>query len=274
MAYSILHHLVKTSGRDTQVAHIGDIQHRVQQRLHVIACFRGGKHDGSKRNELQALGNDTAIGFGTFNLCFRVRVFTASFGTLLFLCHVPFVDNDNDAFSLLQDFTGNMGVLSRQALGCVDEQERDVAPFDSSFRAQHAEFLDAGANLAAPADTSRVDQYEFSIFIHKLCIDGVACRAGHFADNRAFGAQDRVKQGGFTHVGAPYDGNARDILVIFVFRLLILGRQGFYDNIEQVTSDDNRFSEAKAVKFDGIQAAGRVIRFVSCQDDGFLCAAQ
>ena len=58
-----------------------------------------------------------------------------------------------------------MGVLSRQALGCVDEQERDVAPFDSSFRAQHAEFLDAGANLAAPADTSRVDQYEFSILI-------------------------------------------------------------------------------------------------------------
>src|SRR5205823_11758641 len=111
-------------------------------------------------------------------------------------------------------------------------------------------------------------------------IDSVTRRAGDFADDRAFDAQNRVKQGGFTHVRASYNGNARDILVIF-FRLLILGRQGFYDNIEQVTSagalnggDDNWFSETEAVKFDGIQAAGRVIRFVSCQDDGFLCAAQ
>src|SRR2546425_4549168 len=59
--YGILYNFVQASSGDTQEAHLRDIQHRFQQRLHMIARFSGGEDNRSIGNELQSFCNIFAV---------------------------------------------------------------------------------------------------------------------------------------------------------------------------------------------------------------------
>ena len=65
---SLLYQLVEARGRNTQVTHIGNIQHRFKQRLYMVTCFGRGKDNWGIRNELQPFGDNATIGFCTFDL--------------------------------------------------------------------------------------------------------------------------------------------------------------------------------------------------------------
>ena len=75
----------------------------------------------------------------------------------------------------------------------IDQQQRDITTLDGAGRAQHAEFLNARADLASLADTCRINQYEFFPLKLDLGVNRIARRARDIADNRAFDSQNRIE---------------------------------------------------------------------------------
>src|SRR6266567_808595 len=128
------------------------------------------KDDGSVRDELQALGNKAAVGFGTFNLLIGMRIFAFTLGPALRLGQVPLIDNHHYTFGMLLNLTGNVCILGSQALASINEQQDHVRAFNSARRAQNAEFLNAWPDLATPANTSGINEDKFFVLELDLSI--------------------------------------------------------------------------------------------------------
>src|SRR5439155_6788546 len=71
----------------------------------------------------------------------RQRVFLLRLG--VFFDQVPLVDRHDQPFGRLLYVACDVRVLRQDALGRIDEQDRDIGPLDSAHCAQDAELLDA-----------------------------------------------------------------------------------------------------------------------------------
>lgn len=103
-----------------------------------------------------------------------------------FSTRAPLVDDNDDAFVLLQHVTRHVRVLGGDHLQRIEQEQDHVGPIDRLERTQYAVLLDTGADLAAPTNTRRIDQGHQPPLVGQLRVDHVTCGAGYFADDRPF----------------------------------------------------------------------------------------
>src|SRR5258708_6694497 len=228
-----LYHFIKTRGGYTQIAHVSYFECRLKDRFDMVASFCRCEDDRGVRNELEPFGNDLGIGFCAFNLIVRMWKLASTFGTTLFLCKVPFVDNHNDTFAHLMNCAGDMSVLCSQTFAGINEQQSHIAAFDSAIRAQDTVFFNARSNAATAANASSIDQSQFVLFELEFSVNSVTCGAGDIADNCALCTQDSIKQRGFANVRTSHDSNAWNTFLFFLFHFFGR-RQSFDDAIQQI----------------------------------------
>ena len=124
-----------------------------------------------------------------------------------------------------------MRILGSDAGGRVDHQQCDVGPFDGLERAQDAELLDAGLDLAALADARRVDQRDLQPVHFDLGVGCIARRPGDRADDRPLLPDQLVQQAGLAGVRFTDDGD----LDAFIFLFGGLLWESSHQRVEQVT---------------------------------------
>src|SRR5262249_16188575 len=113
---------------------------------------------------------------------------------------VPFVQDDDGCFASLLNLSGDPFVLCRNTHGKIDDENAKISPTNAAFGAHHAENLSRSENFPPSANSGSVDENELQAVAFISYVDGIACRAGQFAYNRAFAANDGVDKGRFTDV--------------------------------------------------------------------------
>ena len=108
----------------------------------------------------------------------------------------------------------------------VEHQDSHVAALDGAHRAEDRIELKVLADLLFLAQSCGVDKVEVEAKEVVMRKNGVACGAGDGCHDVAFLAGDGVDEGGLAHVGATNDGNARQVVLAFLFSLVEVGDQG------------------------------------------------
>ena len=113
--------------------------------------------------------------------------------------HVPLVDQHDAGLPCRGDHAGDAAVLGAGRIGGVQHQQHHIGPPDRAFGACHAEEVDHGRHLAAPAQTGGVDEGHRDLLgavpQHHRNVDGIACRPRDVADDDPFGPEEAVHQG-------------------------------------------------------------------------------
>ena len=81
---------------------------------------------------------------------------------------------------------GDMLVLFADAAFPVDHKQHDVAAFNRTHRTQHRVFFNVFIDLAALADTRRIDNNILLAVMFKRSIDRITGRALNIRNNNAF----------------------------------------------------------------------------------------
>ena len=102
----------------------------------------------------------------------------------LLLHEIPLVDHYHQTLAVAVDYANDGQILGLNALGCVNDQEADVAVFDGAQGAHVAVELEVFVNLDFFAESGRVKQHELHSKLGKALVHGVAggaCDVGHDA---------------------------------------------------------------------------------------------
>ena len=237
---------VQGAGGDTAGVLGVDILNHLKEPVHPLAC-QGGKeqHRGVEHiaQTVADIGLHIPHGVG-----------------LLILHGVPFVDHDDGGFPCLVDQSGDFGVLLRDAVVGVDEDQADVCPLDGVDGAHVGILLNGVVHLALAAHTGGVDEAVFSGFVFKVGVDGVPGGACHVGDDDPFLSQDPVQEAGFAHVGLADDGNVDDVAFFLGFGFL--GGVGQHP-VQQITGAVavnrgglKQIADAQRIKFEGVGIHG------------------
>ena len=123
---------------------------------------------------------------------------------------IPFVDDDDAGFAVLDDDVGDFFVLLGDARFGVQHQNRDVAARDGVLGALDAEKFNRIVHAPRLPHAGGVNQ---NVFLpHAVGLDlerhvnRVARRAGNRRDDDALGLRERVDDGGFADVRPADDG--------------------------------------------------------------------
>ncbi len=121
------------------------------------------------------------------------------------------------------------------------------------------------------ADASGVDRGEGSFADLKLDIDAVACCAGQFRDDDAFGAGECVSECAFTGVAFSDDGEFHaDVFDFMLFGTDVLGDG--VDEVELATlgggGDGDGFAETELGGFECVCFVIGMVDLVGDEDDG------
>ena len=213
---------VERPGGDALVAGLLDAQGQGDDLVHPLAGDGGDEEHRHVVEETERVPHPAGVlGHGV---------------AVLVLDRVPLVDEDDDAGPLVQDEAGDVGVLRRDPLHAVNDEQGDVGPPDGPQGPQDAVLLHSTRDAAPPPDTGGVNQGDgdFRAVVRRPLqagVNGVAGGAGEGADDGPLLAQQPVQQRRLADVRASDDGETGSGR-----GLLHLRRrgEGVHDGVEQV----------------------------------------
>ena len=175
--------------------------------------------------------------------------------------------------------TGHLGVLLRNALGGVDENQAYICPLNGHGGPEDAVLLNVLRHLGPPPDTGGVNEDKAALVVFKTGVDGVPGGAGHVGDDDPLLAKNPVYQGGLAGVGFADDRHVNG--VIFLLLVLHRGEVG-HTGVQQIAGavavdggDGDGVSQTQVVELVEIRVrrAGGV-HLVHRQHDGLAAAQQ
>ena len=165
---------VQLAGRDAPAALGPDVDRGLEHATHALAGLGADRHDRREVEERHLVADPLDV---------LVE------GLVGLLGHeVPLVDRDDQALALLDRVARDVGVLRRQPLDGIDDEDRDIGARQRAQRPQRRVALGGGAgrDLAAPPDAGGIDEDDLAAAPGQARIDGVAGRPGRLRDDRAF----------------------------------------------------------------------------------------
>jgi hypothetical protein len=177
---------VERAGADTpRVLGVHPVDHR-EQAIEAVAGVRAGHHHRRVGQVRQ----------GLVHPLHRLR------GAGVLGALVPLADHQHHRLALLVGEGGHLGVLLRDALRGVEQQQRDVAAIEALERGDHRELLQAQRDGALTPDARGVDEQVLLAVAHHQRVHRVARGAGHVGHEVAVLAEDAVDQRRLAHVRA------------------------------------------------------------------------
>ena len=175
---------------------------------------------------------------------------------------------------------GHVQILLGDALGGVDQDERDVGAASGLERAHLAPELHLLALRAVAPQAGRVDQAVDAVAALEADVDRVARRARDLGDDRALLVAERVQERRLADVRAAEDGDA-DLVRRALDVRRVQGAQARDDLVEQVARGDavqrregERLTDAQLVVLEREIVAARVVELVRDQQHRHVRAAQ
>ncbi len=176
---------------------------------------------------------------------------------------------------------GHRQIALRDALGCVDQDQRDVRPLGCLQRPQLAVVLDPLPVLALAADAGRVDQPDSAVAPLDHRVDRVAGRPRLIGDDHPRTAQDRVQQRRLADVRTAQDRDAELVTQPLIVAGALDRVQPLDHRVQQVSGaasvhgrHRHRVAQSQPVQLQRIRLVSEVVDLVGDQQHGRARAAQ
>src|SRR5439155_12141272 len=177
----------------------------------------GDVHEGDELDERGPLPN---LALATHR---RVRVFL--------LDQVPLVDRDDERDAPLPRLVGDLQVLHVHAVLGIHDQHAHVRVLNGTGRPQRGVKLHVVIDLAALAQTGRVDEHERSTVPRERRVDRVPGRTGLVRHYQALGTEQAVHEARLPDVRTAHHGHPDLGLLARGGR----GGEAGHDLVEQIT---------------------------------------
>ena len=105
---------------------------------------------------------------------------------------IPFVHNDDNALAGFVDIARDLRILLQNSLGGVDDHENDTRTVNGTQGAHHTVPLHGQTDLPLAAHPCSINKKILRPIPCKVCVDRVAGRPGHIADNDALLAEQTI----------------------------------------------------------------------------------
>ena len=173
----------------------------------------------------------------------------------------------------------HLGVLLRDALGGIDQDEAHIAALDGHGGPKDGVLLDVLLHLGLAADAGGVDEHEPALVVFKIGVDSVPGGAGHVGDDDPLLPQDPVHQRGLAGVWLADDGHF-DGVILFLF--FLLRREVLETGVQQIAGavavdggDGDGVSQSQVVELVKVRVRGPGgVHLVHRQHDGLAAAQQ
>ncbi len=104
----------------------------------------------------------------------------------VFYYEVPFVYKYDDAFHLIDDHPGYVGILGGATFNSVDQQQNNIRSFNRLERTQNRIFFNTGLDPSPAPDPRGIDESNWQALVNELCINRISGCAGYGRDDNAF----------------------------------------------------------------------------------------
>ena len=146
----------------------------------------------------------------------------------------------------------DLSILLGNALGSIDHNYNHICSLYSCHSTDNTVALDLFLYLTLAAKSCGIDKNIIFFIPGDLCVNSITCSSCNIGYDHTFLSKEFVDQRRFSHVRFSYNGDLRDIILIFLFTLI---RELFDHLIQHVSKtlsvscgDRDRFSDSKIVK--------------------------
>ena len=174
-------------------------------------------------------------------------------GLVIFLNGIPFVYSYNDTFSSVMGDSRDLCILLGNSLGSIDHNYDHICTLYSCYCTDNTVALDLFFYFSFTAKSCSINKYIILIVPGNLGINGITCSSRNVGYDHTLLTKKFVDQRRFSNVWLSYDGDLRDIVLIFLLALIWELFDHLIQHISKTLSvgcgNWDRFSDSKIIKF-------------------------
>ena len=133
---------------------------------------------------------------------------------------IPFIYRYNDTLTSVMCDTCNLGILLCNSLRSIDHNNYHICTLHCSYCTDNAVTLDLFFYFAFTAKSCCIDKYIILMIPCNLGINGITCGSCDIGYDHSLLTKKFINEGGFTHIRLTYNGDLRNIILIFFLTLI------------------------------------------------------
>ena len=174
-------------------------------------------------------------------------------GLIILLNGIPFIYSHNDTLASVVSDSCDLGILFCNSLGSIDHNNDHVCTLYSGYCTDHAVTLDLFFYLTFTAKSCCIDKYIIPVVPCNFCVNGITCGSCDIGYDHSLLTKKFINERRFTYVRFTYDGNLRDIILVFFLTLIRELPDHFIQHISKSLPvscrNRNWLSDSKIIKF-------------------------
>ena len=133
---------------------------------------------------------------------------------IIFFYSIPFVDCNDNTFSTLMRNTGNLCVLFRHTLRCINHNNDNICFFNGCNSTYNTETFQFFFDFALTTKSCCINKDILFSVVFYFCIYCISCCSCNIRYNDTIFSYQTVNQGRFSYIGFTYNSNFWNILIL------------------------------------------------------------